>query len=260
MGRQPPASRPSGTRGRDLPGGAGNLRLPFLNPRDGNKLELRLSFSAAYDLRMEQAMVGVDLPAHMRFILRWRHEAWGRVSLQAGRYAQAVRAFEALFDLDPDVDEACLLLAQALFEAGRLEQSYARARRAEELFAAQPERLAKMHDLYQQLQKPLDVARVERMLIDLHPSLKREARFAGGLTLLGYDLSRGEIRRGGELEVNYYWKVWSQPPLDYYIFVHLKGPDSLLPFDHLLDHGRRSMPELSPGQVVREGLSYHHSG
>jgi Flp pilus assembly protein TadD len=240
-------------RAAELPGGAGSLRLPFVNPRAGNKLELRLSFSGTADLRLEQAQVGVDLPAHMRSILRWRHEAWGRVSLQAGRFAQAVSAFEALLELDPGLEEAYLLLAQALSEAGRLDQAYARARRAEALFSAQPERLAKVRDLYQQLQKPQDAARVERMLGDLHPSLKREARFAGGLTLLGYDLSRGEIRRGGELEVNYYWKVWSQPPLDYYIFVHLKGPDSLLPFDHLLDHGRQPMTELSPGQVVREG-------
>jgi Flp pilus assembly protein TadD len=240
-------------RAAELPGGSASLRLPFVNPRAGNKLELRLTFSGPTDLRLDQAQVGVDLPAHMCSVLRWRHEAWGRVSLQAGRYDQAVNAFEALLELDPGLDEAYMLLAQALFESGRLEQSYARAQRAEALFAAQPESLAKVRDLYQQLQRPQDVARVERMLIDLHPSLKREARFAGGLTLLGYDLSRGEIRRGGELEVNYYWKVWSQPSLDYYIFVHLKGPDSLLPFDHLLDHGRQPMTELSPGQVVREG-------
>ncbi len=242
-----------GIRSADLAGGRGRVRLPFVNPRAGNKLELRLNFAGPWDLRLDEAALGVDLPAHMRSVLRWYHEAWGRVNLQAGRYLAAVSSLEALLELDPGMDQAYLLLAQALFEAGRLDRSYAWVRRAEAAFVSQPESLARVRDLYQQLQRPEDVARVEGHLADLHPSLKREARFAGGLTLLGFDLPRGEFKRGGEVEVNYYWKVWSKPSLDYYIFVHLKGPDRLLPFDHRLDHGKQPMTELAVGQVVREG-------
>jgi tetratricopeptide (TPR) repeat protein len=239
-------------RGGELAAGTATLSLPFKHPRPGGRLEVRLNFVSPGDLRLEELSLGVDLPGHMRSILRWYHEARGRVALQAGRHAQAVASFLSLLDLDPTVTDILLPLAQALMEAGRLDEAFLRVRQAESAFPSQPGPLSRVRELYQLLQRPQDAARVERMLLDLHPSLKREARLANGLTLLGYDLSRSEVKRGGELNVTYYWQVWSTPPLDYYIFVHLKGADRILPFDHLLDHGRQPMTELSPGQVVRE--------
>ncbi len=100
--------------------------------------------------------------------------------------------------------------------------------------------------------RPEDVARVERRLGFLRPSLKREARFAGGLTLLGYDLPRAMARRGEEVAAGWYWRCWAPPALDYFVFVHLRGRERTLNYDHILDHGRLAMPNLAVGQVVRE--------
>jgi hypothetical protein len=113
-------------------------------------------------------------------------------------------------------------------------------------------RLDAVHSLYQTLQLPEDAARVEKRLAHLRPSLKREVRFAGGLTLLGYDISASQVDRGGVLDVSYYWRCWARPPLNYFIFVHLRGPDRTLTYDHLLDHGRQNMASLEVGEVVRE--------
>jgi hypothetical protein len=60
------------------------------------------------------------------------------------------------------------------------------------------------------------------------------------------------VERGGTLDVSYYWRCWARPPLNYFIFVHLRGPDRTLTYDHLLDHGRRNMANLNIGEVVRE--------
>ena len=244
------ASRPVTTA--DLPGGQGVVGLPAPLAHAGAKLEIRLNFQGAAELRLQQVVVGVDLPAHMRHVLRWYHEAWGLVSLKAGRFAAAVAAFESLLELDPGFSEAYLPLAQALIDSGRLDQARQRVLQAEELFFSQPERLARVRDLYQILRRPQDVARVEKRLGDLRPSLKREARFANGLALLGYDLANADFRRGGQVDLSYYWQAWARPPMDYFIFVHLKGPDQILTYDHLLDHGRRPMPDLALGGVVRE--------
>ncbi|MFZ5585748.1 MAG: tetratricopeptide repeat protein [Thermodesulfobacteriota bacterium] len=241
-------------RSADLAGedGAGRVRLPIALEGAATRLELRLHYLGPQDLRLMDLTVGADLPAHLRQISRWYHDAWGRVALAAGRHQAAVASFEALLALDPGFSAAYLPLAQALLSAGRLEAATRQAFKAEQFFADQPEELILVRDLYALLQRPADQARVEQRLADLRPSLKREARFANGLSLLGYDLSAGEARAGSSLDLGYYWQVWSQPPLNYYIFVHLKGQDKILTFDHLLDHGRRDMTGLKPGQVVRE--------
>lgn len=236
----------------DLVGGTGRVTLPLDLTQAANRLEVRLNFQSPGELRLESLRLGVDLPAHMRQVLRWYHDAGGRVALQAGRHAAAVAAFEALLALDPEFGQAHLLLAQALIDAGRLEPAYRQVRQAEQTHQAQPARLAQVRDLYAMLLREEDVARVERGMADLRPSLRREARFASGLSLLGYDLSSAEVRPGGSLDLGYYWRVWAKPPLNYYIFVHLKGPDEILTFDHLLDHGRRDMTGLKLGEVARE--------
>lgn len=238
--------------GADLPGGAGLVSLPLTLERTGGKLEVRLEFLGPHDLRLQEVVVGVDLAAHMRHVLRWYHDASGRVALQAGRFAAAVTSFESLLELAPGFSEAYLPLAQALIDSGRLEQAYQRVRQAEGLFFSQPEPLAHVRDLYQVLRREPDMARVDKRLRDLRPSLKREARFASGLALLGYDQGQSQFQPGEQVDLSYYWRTWAKPPLNYYIFVHLKGPDRILTFDHLLDHGRRPMPTLEVGSVVRE--------
>lgn len=232
--------------------GVGRLRLPIALEGAATRLELRLHYLSPADLRLTDLTVGADLPAHLRQVLRWYHDAWGRVSLAAGRYNAAVASFEALLALDPGFSAAYLPLAQALISAGRLEAAHRQVQKAEELFAGQPAQLVRARDLYALLQRPADQARVEQRLADLRPSLKREARFSNGLALLGYDLGAAEVRAGAGLDLGYYWRVWSQPPLNYYVFVHLKGQDDILTFDHLLDHGRRDMTGLRPGETVRE--------
>lgn len=236
----------------DLAGGEALLGLPLALPRSGARLELRLNYLSAWDLRLQELTVASDLKAHMRSILRWYHDANGLVALHAGRFTTAAASLEALLDLDPGFSEAYLPLAQALIDSGRLAQARQRVRQAEELFFAWPERLARVRDLYQVLRLDEDSARVDRRLADLRPSLRRQARFASGLTLLGYDLGQSQLSPGEQVDLSYYWQAWSRPPLNYYIFVHLKGPDRIITFDHLLDHGRQDMPGLAVGQVVRE--------
>ncbi len=242
-------------RGADLPGGAGVLTLPAPLKRAGGKLEVRLEFLSPHDLHLQEVTVGVDLAAHMRHVLRWYHDASGRVALQAGRFGAAVVSFEALLNLDPGFNEAYLPLAQALIDSGRLDEAYQRVHQAEGIFFSQPEPLAQVRDLYQVLRREPDMARVDKRLRDLRPSLRREARFASGLSLLGYDQGQSTFQRGGQVDLSYYWRTWAKPPLNYYLFVHLKGPDRILTFDHLLDHGRRPMTSLDVGTVVREDYS-----
>ncbi len=238
--------------GSDLARGRGVVSLPLRVPWEGARLELRLDYLTSRRLGLESLTVGVDLQAHMRHLLRWYLDAVGQVSLQAKRYPQAVEAFEKLLKLDPAFSRAYIPSARALSDMGKVAEALERARAAEALFANQPQRLAAVRGLYQALQKPKDAARVEERLVHLRPSLKREARFAGGLTLLGYDLSANQVKRGGVLDVSYYWRCWARPPLNYFIFVHLRGPERTLTYDHLLDHGRQNMTNLTVGEVVRE--------
>jgi tetratricopeptide (TPR) repeat protein/4-amino-4-deoxy-L-arabinose transferase-like glycosyltransferase len=236
----------------DLSGGKGVVFIPLQVPWEGSRLELRVDYATAMPLRLERFKVGVDLQSHMRHVLRWYLDAKGRVALDAKRYQQAVEYFEKLLKLDPGFSRAYIPSARALSDMGKMDQARERARAAEVLFTNQPERLETVLQLYKNLQQPEDSARVEARLAHLRPSLKREARFAGGLTLLGYDISANQVERGGTLDVSYYWRCWARPPLNYFIFVHLRGPDRTLTYDHLLDHGRQNMANLNIGEVVRE--------
>ena len=142
-------------------------------------------------------------------------------------------------------------------DSGKLDAAYGWAHQAERLFKSKPGPLAQLRELYQQLQKKEDVARVEKLLGILRPSLKKEVVFDGGLTLLGYDLPKSKLKPGDSLEVSYYWRCRFRPPLNYYIFVHLRGPGGVTyNYDHLLNQGRPMMTELEPGQVVRENFSH----
>ncbi|MCB2186059.1 MAG: tetratricopeptide repeat protein [Deltaproteobacteria bacterium] len=237
---------------RDLPQGHGVVALPFRNSHQGTRFTLKLEFLSQGEVLLNHLDLQVDLAGHMRRILRWQLDAWGRVYLHQGRFRQAVDAFEELLTLDPAARQIYLPLARALIDLGRLERALELARQAEKTFSDFPDELTKVKDLYQALQRPEDAQRVESRLSHLRPSLFHESRFAEGLTLLGYDLDATQVAPGGHLDVSYYWKAYDQVPMNYYVFVHLGGPDKTLIFDHLLDHGRVNMTELEPGQVVRE--------
>lgn len=238
--------------GSDLVKGKGVAAVSLQVPWEGARLEFRMDYATGGRLKLDELTVGVDLQAHMRHVLRWYLDAKGRVSLATKHYLEAVEAFEKLLKLDPGFSRAYIPSARALSDMGKVGEARERARASETLFANQPLRLDTVRQLYQNLQLPEDAARVESRLAYLRPSLKREVRFAGGLTLLGYDLSASQVERGGVLDVSYYWRCWAPPPLNYFIFVHLRGPDRTLTFDHLLDHGRRNMANLDVGEVVRE--------
>ena len=244
------AGRP--VMGSDISQGGGQVVLPLFNPSAGLKLEVRLVYGQHPGLSLESIQVGVDLQAHLAHVLRWYYDAQGRVSLAAKRYEQAVTAFESLLALDADYHAAYLPLARSLLDVGRVARAYEQAQRAELLFTSQPARLAEVRDLYEVMKKPADVERVDKRLGHLRPSLKRQARFAQGMTLLGYDLSASSAPPGGELEMSYYWRCWAAPPVNYFIFVHLRGDGRMVNYDHLLEHGRRGMTSLRPGEVVRE--------
>lgn len=234
--------------------GRGRVTLPLYNPWSAASLELRLFYTSPHPLRLESLRVGADLRAHMAWMLRWYHEAWGQVSLNAGRFQAAVDSFQALLKLNPDQRRIYLPLAKALLETGKLPQALAVVRRAEKAFPSFPDQLQGVAELYKLLQQPKDMARVEARLGHLRPSLKKESRFEEGLTLLGYDLPKNQVKVGNVLDVNFYWRVWQKVPWDYVVFLHLRGPGRVLNFDHDLDQGRQSLTNLQPGQVVREDL------
>lgn len=247
-------------RGADLAQDNGRVLLPLPNPWGGARLEVRLFYTSPHRLRLHALRVGADLRAHLAWVLRWYHEAWGQVSLHTGRYQAAVDSFRALLKLAPGFREAYLPLARALMETGKLKQASQMVRRAEKAFLAFPDRLQGVAELYKLLQKPKDAVRVEARLGHLRPSLKRESRFEVGMTLLGYDLPKAQVKAGGRLDVTFYWRAWRPVPWDYVVFLHLRGPQRVLNFDHSLDHGRWAMPELKPGQVVREDLRLNIPG
>jgi tetratricopeptide (TPR) repeat protein/4-amino-4-deoxy-L-arabinose transferase-like glycosyltransferase len=246
------AARRSITAG-DLAGGA--VSLPFHLDTDGSRLELRLEFASPQALRLEQVRVAADLRVHMRGVMRWYYGAWGLVSLENGQYQAAVEAFQNLLKLSPGFRAAYLPLAKALVEVGKLEPAYSVVRRAEEAYGSFPDQLAEVAALYKALRKEEDLSRVEKSLGHMRPSLRRVSRFADGLTLLGYDLPKAQVKPGGKLAVNFYWRAWQKVPLDYTVFLHLRGPGRTLNYDHHLDHGRMAMTALRPGQVVREDFT-----
>lgn len=234
---------------------SGGLELPLSLGEDGNRLELRLAFNPEAGLRLESMRVGADIQAHMRRVLRWHYDALGLVSLGAGQHQAAVDAFQALLELAPGYRAAYLPLARALLEVGKLDQAALVTSWAEKAYHSFPVRLAQVGALYKDLRKNDALARVDKRLAHLRPSLKRVSRFADGMSLLGYDLPKNEVKPGGKLEVNLYWQAWQTVPVDYTIFLHLVGPGGVLNFDHRLAHGSRAMTTLRSGEVVREDLT-----
>ncbi|MFH1058034.1 MAG: glycosyltransferase family 39 protein [Pseudomonadota bacterium] len=88
-------------RAADLAVGAGRVSLPIALASAATRLELRLTYAGSLDLRLMDLTVGADLPAHLRRVLRWHHDAQGRVALAAGRHQAAVAAFESLLAPGP---------------------------------------------------------------------------------------------------------------------------------------------------------------
>eukprot|EP01022_Parablepharisma_sp_SALTPOND_P009696 TRINITY_DN14005_c0_g3_i1.p1 TRINITY_DN14005_c0_g3~~TRINITY_DN14005_c0_g3_i1.p1 ORF type:complete len:1132 (+),score=465.99 TRINITY_DN14005_c0_g3_i1:3145-6540(+) len=233
----------------------GRVELPFSLESDGGLLELRLEFRSPQALKVERVEVAADIKAHMRGVLRWYHGAQGLVALKAKQYQSAVDAFQEVLRQAPGSRWAYLPLAKALIEVGRLEPAYNVTHRAEEAYRSFPGRLREVADLYKALRQEKDLARVEKALGHLRPSVQRVSRFGDGLTLLGYDLPQAKVEPGGKLEINFYWQAWQKVPLDYSVYLHLRGPGRTLNYDHHLDHGRMIMPALTPGQVVREDFT-----
>jgi tetratricopeptide (TPR) repeat protein len=226
-------------------------------PEPGAYLELRLHFLSGLRIWVKGMEISSDLRGHLKNMLRWYYDAAGRLALKDGRFPDAVKAFEALLDLYPGFSPAYLPLTKSLMDSGKLDAAYGWAHQAERFFKFRPKELAQLREMYQQLQKKEDVARIDKMLGILRPSLKREAVFDGGLTLLGYDLPKAKLKPGDSLEVSYYWQCRFRPHLNYYIFVHLRGPKGVTyNYDHLLNHGTPRMTELEPGQVVREDFAH----
>ncbi|MBU2519040.1 MAG: glycosyltransferase family 39 protein [Proteobacteria bacterium] len=234
---------------------SGGLELPFGLGEDGDRLELHLALAPEAGLRLEHLLVGADVQAHMRRMLRWYYDAHGLVSLGAGQHQAAVDAFQALLGLDSGYRAAYLPLARSLLEVGKLDQAALVTNQAEKAYHSFPDRLTQVAALYKDLRKQDALARVDKRLGHLRPSLKRVSRFEDGISLLGYDLPKAKVKPGGKLEVHFYWRAWHTVPVDYTIFLHLVGPGGVLNYDHRLAQGRHLMTTLRAGQVVREDLS-----
>ncbi len=232
--------------------GKAGFSLDMYNPLAWAEVEIRLVLLRDVPLRLEQVRMGMGIRGHMRSILRWYDEARGQVALKAGRAAEAVGAFESLLKLDPGFSRVYLPLALALLESGKMGPALKRVVQAEKVFHSNPDALGQVLKLYKAMGRTQDQARVAKRLAHLRPSLGRRASFTCGMTLLGYDLPQNRVSPGGRLAVNYYWRADRPPPVNYAVFVHLVGRGKRYTFDHFLDHNRRFMDKLRPGEVVRE--------
>lgn len=232
----------------------GNCRVVIeaVSPQAWAEAEVRIITDGDNEAWPREVRLGMGIQGHMRAMLRWYDEARGRVALQAGRAAEAASAFESLLKLDPASPEVYLPLARALLESGKKERALEMIARSEEIFQSIPPKLQEVLKLYKTMGLAKEAERVEKRLAHLHPSMGSTAGFACGMTLLGYDLPVTEVARGSKLTVHYYWRADTPPPVNYAVFVHLKGNGRRYSFDHYLDHNQQAMDDLRPGQVVRE--------
>ena len=234
-----------------------HINMPVNIPSPGAFMVLKLKFLSPGRMWLSNFKMRTDLRAHLRHMLRWYFDASGRVAHKSGKFPQAVEAFESLLVLDPGFRPAYLPITQALMDSGKLDSAYSWARQAERMFQSQPEALGRLRALYQQMQRKKDVTRVDEQLAHLRPSLKRQAEFSGGMELMGYDLPKAKLKPGQDLAVSYYWRTKFTPLLDYFVYVHLRGPDGKqYVFDHRIARGRVPMTDLKTGQVVREDFRH----
>jgi hypothetical protein len=78
-----------------------------------------------------------------------------------------------------------------------------------------------------------------------------EARFEGGMTLLGIDLPNGAaLEAGGTLPITLYWTTDSIIPANYTLFIHLADSENrlLYQFDGVPYNGRHPTRQWLPGQ------------
>jgi 4-amino-4-deoxy-L-arabinose transferase-like glycosyltransferase len=78
-----------------------------------------------------------------------------------------------------------------------------------------------------------------------------EARFEGGMTLLGIDLPAGAaVDAGGSLPITLYWTTESIIPANYTLFIHLADSENklLYQFDGVPYNGRHPTRQWQPGQ------------
>jgi hypothetical protein len=78
--------------------------------------------------------------------------------------------------------------------------------------------------------------------------------FENGITLIGYDLPRKEIRAGASLDLTLYWRVKAPITENVQVFVHLIGigDDKLWAQSDKLNPGHYPTSRWDPAQYVRD--------
>ena len=93
------------------------------------------------------------------------------------------------------------------------------------------------HTEWFRLESPVDAPR--GMTHPLH------VRFANGVELLGYDLSRDTVRQGGQLAVRLYWRTHEDLEENLSSFVHLDSPAGNVTWANLTKEQAGDMPSRS---------------
>ena len=88
------------------------------------------------------------------------------------------------------------------------------------------------------------------------PAHVLEASFGDQVRLLGYDLPRDHVARGGQLDITIHFQALAPAEggrLDgCRLFVHLIGPGTFTNLDHAPAQGTHPVPHWRPGETIRD--------
>lgn len=191
----------------------------------------------------------------------------GLERMAAGRWADAVRAFQEAVDRDPDWPEPYVELVLAAQRLGTdQEDPYERALALErhglgELAVAQYWKAVQVfphsnhtHPLLRLRETGGADAgeRVRQLLGAFIPPERLKASLGRKIRLLGYALDRREVEPGGQVQISYFWECLAEMDRDYVVFVHLRGDSARLGDDHAPLQGLYPTSRWRKGEIIRE--------
>ena len=229
------------------PNGQGIVEIPFYQARNATPLALNIKLPHN-DILLKEFALQSDIKAHMRQMCDWYWEAKAYTHFDEGQYNQALQCIARL-NIAPDND-LLLIKCRSLASAGLNEQAVEILTHLQNAWQTLPEKLLSLRAVYNTLN--VDTQPLDRRLADLRPSISKNARFTGGLSLLGYDWAESQSEKGKSLNFTFYWQPWEAPYIEADIFVEVFDSNSRLMYFHRLGQGRQTMTGLSIGQVVKD--------